>query len=66
MSPVDRITEMTAYFKTHKSLENTSETASLVFLAEEIKENRILTTDFRDFTVYLWDNSKEFNILLSK
>lgn len=40
--------------------------ASLVVLAEEIKENRILTTDFRDFTIYRWDNSKEFNILLSK
>ena len=40
--------------------------ASLVVLAEAIKENRILTTDFRDFTIYRWDNSKEFNILLSK
>jgi uncharacterized protein len=38
--------------------------ASLVVLAEEIQENRILTTDIRDFTVYRWYNNKTFNNLL--
>jgi uncharacterized protein len=38
--------------------------ASLVVLAEEIKENRILTTDVRDFTIYRWHNNKTFDLLL--
>lgn len=39
--------------------------ASLVVLAEEIKEDRILTTDFRDFNIYRWQDNKKFNILLN-
>jgi predicted nucleic acid-binding protein len=38
--------------------------ASLVVLAETIKENRILTTDMRDFTVYRWLNNQTFDILI--
>ena len=37
--------------------------ASLVVLAETINENRILTTDFRDFSIYRWQDNKEFRIL---
>jgi len=37
--------------------------ASLVILAETIKDSRILTTDIRDFTVYRWDNNKQFDII---
>jgi len=40
--------------------------ASLVVLAEEIQENRILTTDFRDFSIYRWNNNKEFRNLLNQ
>lgn len=40
--------------------------ASLVVLAEEMNENRILTTDFRDFSVYRWDNHQGFQILLEQ
>jgi hypothetical protein len=40
--------------------------ASLVVLAEEMNENRILTTDFRDFSVYRWDNNQAFQILLEQ
>jgi len=40
--------------------------ASLVVLAEEMKENRILTTDFRDFSVYRWDNNQAFKVLLEQ
>ena len=39
--------------------------ASLVVLAEEISEDRILTTDFRDFTIYRWQENKTFNFLLN-
>lgn len=38
--------------------------ASLVVLAEEIKENRILTTDFKDFNIYHLFNDNYFDILL--
>jgi predicted nucleic acid-binding protein len=38
--------------------------ASLVVLAEEINDNRILTTDFRDFTVYRYYNNQSFILLL--
>ena len=38
--------------------------ASLVVLAETIQENRILTTDRRDFTVYRWLNNQTFDILI--
>jgi len=40
--------------------------ASLVILAEESEENRILTTDFRDFSVYRWNNNNEFINLLNQ
>lgn len=40
--------------------------ASLVILAEEINENKILTTDFRDFSVYRWDNNQAFNVILEQ
>jgi predicted nucleic acid-binding protein len=39
--------------------------ASLVVLAEEISEDRILTTDFRDFTIYRWQENKTFKFLLN-
>lgn len=39
--------------------------ASLVVLAEELNDSRILTTDFKDFTIYRWQNSQTFNFLLS-
>lgn len=38
--------------------------ASLVVLAEEINDSRILTTDWRDFTIYRWQNNKHFNLLI--
>lgn len=38
--------------------------ASLVLLAEELDEDRILSTDERDFQAYLWKNRKPFKNLL--
>lgn len=39
--------------------------ASLVVLAEELKENRILTTDIRDFSIYRYLETQPFTLLLS-
>jgi uncharacterized protein len=39
--------------------------ASLVVLAEEVKENRILTTDIRDFSIYRYLETQTFVLLLS-
>lgn len=38
--------------------------ASLVILAEELDEGRILSTDLRDFEGYRWKNRKPFDNLL--
>ena len=38
--------------------------ASLVLLAEELKDGRILTVDRRDFSVYRWNNTQPFQNLL--
>lgn len=38
--------------------------ASLVMLAEELDEGRILSTDQRDFKAYRWKNTKPFHNLL--
>lgn len=39
--------------------------AFLVILAEEIKEERILTTDFKDFNIYRWQDNRKFNLILT-
>jgi predicted nucleic acid-binding protein len=38
--------------------------ASLVVLAEHLGHGRILTTDWRDFSAYRWDERKSFENLL--
>ena len=38
--------------------------ASLVVLAEYLNEERIVTTDRKDFAVYRWHRTKAFNNLL--
>ncbi|MDR3322759.1 MAG: PIN domain-containing protein [Zoogloeaceae bacterium] len=38
--------------------------ASLVILAEQLGEGRILSTDLRDFAGYRWKNTRPFNNLL--
>lgn len=39
--------------------------ASLVVLAEELGDGRILTLDRRDFSIYRWDNNHPFENLLN-
>ncbi len=38
--------------------------ASLVILAEELGQGRILSVDYRDFNAYRWKNTKPFQNLL--
>lgn len=38
--------------------------ASLVILAEELGEGRILSTDLRDFQGYRWKNTQPFTNML--
>lgn len=38
--------------------------ASLVLLAEQFEEERILTSDRRDFSIYRWQNNRPFNNLM--
>ena len=38
--------------------------ASLVVLAERLKDGRILTTDIQDFRLYRWGNNQIFDLLL--
>ena len=38
--------------------------ASLVILAEQLGEGRILSTDLRDFSGYRWKNTRPFTNLL--
>lgn len=37
--------------------------ASLVILAEELGQGRILSVDYRDFNTYRWKNTKPFTNL---
>jgi uncharacterized protein len=55
---------MAVLVKQYENLPMDYADASLVVLAESLKEGRILTTDRRDFAVYRWNNSHAFDNLL--
>ena len=55
---------MTKLMKKYADLPMDLADASLVVLAEELKDGRILTTDRRDFGVYRWNNTQPFQNLL--
>jgi predicted nucleic acid-binding protein len=38
--------------------------ASLIFLAEQLGHGNILSTDVKDFTVYRWNRTNSFSILM--
>jgi len=40
--------------------------ASLVILAEELGQGRILSVDYRDFNTYRWKNTEPFNNLFQQ
>lgn len=61
----DNLTRIIELMEKYADLPMDFADASLVVLAEEIKESRILTTDFKDFTIYRWQDNKKFDILIS-
>jgi uncharacterized protein len=58
------IEQMVSLMERYADLPMDMADASLVVLAESLKDGRILTTDRRDFSVYRWHNSKTFDNLL--
>lgn len=62
--PVKALDRMAALMHKYRDLPMDLADASLVLLAEEFDEGRILSTDERDFNTYRWKNSKPFQNLL--
>jgi predicted nucleic acid-binding protein len=64
--PAPSIDRMLRLMKKYGDLPMDLADASLVVVAEELGEARILSTDERDFRAYRWKNSKPFkNLLIS-
>ncbi|MBV8063031.1 MAG: PIN domain-containing protein [Nevskia sp.] len=64
LSP-DLLTRMLSLMHKYQDLPMDLADASLVVLAEELGEGRILSTDERDFRAYRWKNTKPFKNLLT-
>jgi predicted nucleic acid-binding protein len=64
-APPDDATIRAAYLmRRYRDLPMDLADASLVILAEELEEGRILSTDLRDFGGYRWKNTQPFTNLL--
>ena len=61
---VDHLPRLTALMRQYADLPMDLADASLVLLAEEIGEGRIVSTDQRDFHAYRWKNQHPFRNLL--
>lgn len=64
--PDDALPRMLALMQRYENLPMDLADASLVLLAEELNEGRILSTDTRDFGAYRFKNRKPFKNLLLK
>jgi len=63
--PSDALTRLTHLMHRYRNLPMDLADASLVLLAEQLFEGRILSTDRRDFDGYRWKNTRPFvNLLL--
>ncbi|MDR1936548.1 MAG: hypothetical protein LBS49_13405 [Candidatus Accumulibacter sp.] len=63
--PEDAITRASYLMRRYRELPMDLADASLVILAEQQEEGRILSTDLRDFSGYRWKNTRPFvNLLL--
>ena len=62
--PVASLSRVEALMRKFRDLPMDLADASLVVLAEELGEGRILTTDQRDFKTYRWKNTRPFKNLL--
>lgn len=60
----EHLERMIVLMKKYEHLPMDLADASLVVLAEDVGEGRILTTDQRDFSVYRWRNAQPFQNLL--
>jgi predicted nucleic acid-binding protein len=63
--PDEALSRAAALMRRYRDLPMDLADASLVILAEDLGEGRILSTDLRDFAGYRWKNTKPFiNLLL--
>jgi len=62
--PADALFRAHALMSRYRDLPMDLADASLVILAEDLGEGRILSTDQRDFAGYRWKNAKPFTNLL--
>lgn len=62
--PDDALVRMHVLMSRYRNLPMDLADASLVVLAEELGEGRILSTDLRDFDGYRWKNTRPFTNLL--
>lgn len=62
--PADALERAHALMRRYRNLPMDLADASLVILAEELEESRILSTDQRDFEGYRWKNTLPFQNLL--
>jgi predicted nucleic acid-binding protein len=62
--PNDALTRASYLMRRYRDLPMDLADASLVVLAEQLEEGRILSTDLRDFSGYRWKNARPFTNLL--
>jgi predicted nucleic acid-binding protein len=62
--PDDALMRTSYLMRRYRDLPMDLADASLVVLAEQLEEGRILSTDMRDFSGYRWKNSRPFTNLL--
>ncbi|MDR1710046.1 MAG: hypothetical protein LBS70_10050 [Candidatus Accumulibacter sp.] len=63
--PEDALSRASYLMRRYRELPMDLADASLVILAEQLEESRILSTDRRDFSGYRWKNTRPFvNLLL--
>ena len=59
-----QLTELEKVVKKYSDCQIDLADASLVLLAETLGHGNILSTDIKDFTVYRWDRTNSFNLLM--
>lgn len=62
--PADALARAHVFMHRYRDLPMDLADASLVILAEDLEEGRILSTDQRDFEGYRWKNTRPFNNVL--
>lgn len=62
--PDDALTHASYLMRRYRDLPMDLADASLVILAEQLEEGRILSTDMRDFAGYRWKSTRPFTNLL--